>query len=81
MQNIANYLIKLKNITNLPKEFIIIKTSLVMGCGQALPEDRGGSASRELTIWGDYFNGDTRAILAICEMAEVQHDFKLVDSF
>ena len=53
-----------------------------MGCSQPLPQDRGcEDNSKVLTIWGDYFNQDTRALLAICDMAEVQHEFKLVDSF
>ena len=48
-----------------------------------MPQDRGRSPSlaSQLTIWGDYFNQDTRALLAICEMAEVQHTFELVDTF
>ena len=59
-----------------------------MGCSQALPQDRGSSnpmdsssCSSKLAIWGDYFNQDTRALLAICDMAEIQHEFRLVDSF
>ena len=34
-----------------------------------------------LTIYGDYFNADTRALLAVCLMADVEHTFALVDCF
>ena len=34
-----------------------------------------------ITIWGDLFNQDTRALLIICEMAGAPHRFKLVDTF
>ena len=39
------------------------------------------SDSIRLTIFGDYFDRDTRALLAICDMAEVQADFTIVDTF
>ena len=32
------------------------------------------------TVYGDYFNSDTRAILAVCMHANIEHEFKLVDS-
>ena len=34
-----------------------------------------------LTIYGDYFDRDTRALLVICDMAEVKADFIMVDTF
>ena len=32
------------------------------------------------TVYGDYFNSDTRAILAICKHANIQHEFELIDT-
>ena len=32
------------------------------------------------TVYGDYFNSDTWAILAVCNHANIEHEFKLVDS-
>ena len=55
------------------------KSVYTMGCSPSnieTPESRS-----KLTIWGDYFNQDTRAILAICAMAGLDADFKLVDTF
>ena len=37
--------------------------------------------SVRLTIHGDYFDRDTRALLAICDMAEVAAEFVIVDTF
>lgn len=34
-----------------------------------------------ITIWGDYFSSDTRALLAICEMADINAKFEEVDTF
>ena len=34
-----------------------------------------------LTIWGDHFNQDTRALLIMCEMADVRHKFREVNTF
>ena len=34
-----------------------------------------------LKIHGDYFDRDTRALLAICDMAEVAAEFVIVDTF
>ena len=50
-----------------------------MGCGPSenttpIPKDK-------ITIWGDYFNQDTRALIAICDMSGVPADFKLIDTF
>ena len=32
-------------------------------------------------VYGDYFDRDTRAILALCDMVEVQTKFHIVDTF
>ena len=37
--------------------------------------------SVRLKIHGDYFDRDTRALLAICDMAEVAAEFVIVDTF
>ena len=42
-----------------------------------LPDDRHQGP---FTVYGDYFNSDTRAILAICKLANVKHNFQLVDT-
>ena len=52
-----------------------------MGCAQPLPNTIPASSDSRLTIWGDFFNQETRALLAMCEMAEVQVAFTLVDTF
>ena len=31
-------------------------------------------------IWGDYFNQDTRALLAICRLSEFQVDYNEIDT-
>ena len=36
--------------------------------------------SRKLTIWGDYINADTRAILAVLKLAEQDFEFKPINS-
>jgi hypothetical protein len=32
------------------------------------------------TVWGDYLNSETRAILAIMKMQEIDNEFKLIDT-
>lgn len=49
-----------------------------MGCGKATTLDRTGGA---LTIYGDYFNSDTRTLLAILEISGTQYSFMEVDVF
>ena len=39
------------------------------------------SIKSALTIYGDWFNQDTRALIAICNMAEVPCEFVHVDTF
>ena len=34
-----------------------------------------------MMIFGDYFDRDTRALLAVCDYAEVPVDFTVVDTF
>jgi hypothetical protein len=43
-----------------------------MGCGKATTLDRTGGA---LTVYGDYFNTDTRTILAILDIAGATYSF------
>jgi len=48
------------------------------------PETSGVSSVRSsirLTIYGDYFDRDTRALLAICDMSEVVSEFAMIDTF
>lgn len=52
-----------------------------MGCGPAQPEaPHKDQASNALIIYGDHFSADTRALVAICEMAGVEHELKVVDT-
>ena len=48
-----------------------------MGCG---PSENVAPGSNKITIWGDYFSQDTRALLAICEMASADIDFRQIDT-
>lgn len=34
-----------------------------------------------VTIYGDYFNQDTRALLIICKLADLRVNFHLIDTF
>ena len=45
-----------------------------------MPEP-GLSISAKMKIYGDYFDRDTRALLTICDMSEVELDFVIVDTF
>ena len=45
-------------------------------CGDPPTGDQG-----KINIWGDYFNQDTRALLIICDMAEADYHFRLIDTF
>lgn len=54
-----------------------------MGCGPAQPEAPSSQkpvAPEGLSIYGDWFNSDTRALVAICEHAGIKHTFELVDT-
>jgi hypothetical protein len=52
-----------------------------MGCAgskkgnQSLPKPDGINLARKIKIWGDYFNSDTRVILAVCKMQGVEFEF------
>lgn len=50
-----------------------------MGCGPAQPEAPSGDKNT-LHIYGDYFNTETRALLIICKMANIEHQFHLIDT-
>ena len=53
-----------------------------MGCGHVentTPGSKSG-ADETITIWGDYFNQDTRALLAICQISGISSKFELVDT-
>ena len=47
-----------------------------MGCGGSTTVDRTGGG---LNIYGDFFNPDTRTILAVVDIAGVSYNFNLVD--
>ena len=48
-----------------------------MGCG---PSENIAPSSHKLKIWGDYFSQDTRALLAVCEIANADVEFVQVDT-
>ena len=48
-----------------------------MGCNASENVQPQGT---KLRIYGDYFNQDTRSLLAICQMARASFDFVLVDT-
>lgn len=52
-----------------------------MGCSNAKENTLERPGSGKLTVWGDYFNADTRTILAILYMAGVPHAMEEVDQF
>ena len=45
------------------------------------PPEPAPMTSARLKIYGDYFDRDTRAILALCDMAEVEIELVYVDTF
>ena len=54
-----------------------------MGCSNGKQEtlDRPGVNGGKLTVWGDYFNSDTRTILSILQVAGIPHTLEEVDQF
>lgn len=55
-----------------------------MGCSGSKENtlDRPGLAgSGKLTVWGDYFNSETRTVLAILQIAGVPHSLEEIDQF
>ena len=50
-----------------------------MGCG--CDNQQLDRSSAIVTIWGDYFNHDTRALIAICEIANIPRRFEEVNTF
>ena len=51
------------------------QTSCLSSTLECLPKNE------QLTIWGDHFNQDTRALLIICEMAGKTYKFREVNTF
>ena len=50
-----------------------------MGCSGAKPAIERPTSSR-LTVWGDYFNSETRTLLAILNICKVQYTFTKVNT-
>ena len=50
-----------------------------MGCGGS--KDTMQRPSSKLTVYGDYFNSDTRAIIGILKFAKIPHAFEEVNIF
>ena len=52
-----------------------------MGCGPAQPEAPDARNGKQaLVIYGDYFSADTRALVAMCKMAGIEHTLEVVDT-
>ena len=52
-----------------------------MGCSNTTPlKPQDSMANAKLEIYGDYFSADTRVLLAICKMCELNFEFKLIDT-
>jgi len=49
-----------------------------MGCGPS--DDLSAQRNGKLQVYGDYFSSDTRAILIACKYAEVEYDFKHINT-
>ena len=41
----------------------------------------GDLRPKSVVIYGDFFNADTRALLAICIMSQIDYKFSFVDTF
>ena len=52
-----------------------------MGCSGSKENTLERPGSGKLTVWGDYFNADTRTILSILFIAGIPHQFEEVDQF
>ena len=52
-----------------------------MGCGGSKENTLDRPGSGKLTVWGDYFNSDTRTILSIINIAGVPYSLEEVDQF
>jgi len=50
-----------------------------MGCSGTKPTTLERPQSSRLTVWGDYFNSDTRTLLAILNIAGVPYVFEKVN--
>lgn len=42
--------------------------------------DSSGAPPNRLKVWGDFFNADTRCLLAVCKISSVPVTFELVNS-
>ena len=52
-----------------------------MGCGPAQPEAPDARNNKQaITIYGDYFSADTRALVAMCKMAGIEFTLEMVDT-
>ena len=51
-----------------------------MGCGPSENQSPAVGKDNKLRIYGDFFSADTRALIAICQMANIEHNFELIDT-
>ena len=36
--------------------------------------------SKKLTLWGDYINSDTKAILSVLRLCNIEHEYKNIET-
>ena len=51
-----------------------------MGCGPAQPEAPEAKGNKGITIYGDYFSADTRALIVMCDIAEIEYTLEMIDT-
>ena len=50
--------------------------------GASLCKDQADARpeSKKLTLWGDYINADTKAILSVLELCHIEHEYHNVET-
>ena len=50
--------------------------------GASLCKDQADArpTSKKLTVWGDYVNVDTKAILSVLQVCNIEHEYKNVET-
>jgi len=50
--------------------------------GNTLCKDQADTRpiSRTLTVWGDYVNADTKAILSVLKICNIEHQYKNIET-
>ena len=50
--------------------------------GAALCKDQADTrpSTKKLTVWGDYINSDTKAILSVLKLCNIDHDYHNIET-